>query len=244
MAGQTHGSTIPVTQLTPADRDAMYELMCCYYLGVTRQDFERDLSHKHDVILLRTEDTIVGFSTLARLPLEVSGRQVHAIFSGDTIVDALHRGSLEMAHQICGYFLRAIEASPGQEFYWVLISKGWRTYRVLRFLFRDFAPRYDAGDPQTFAEIAYAFGARYYPEHYNPTTHLIEFVSESQRIRPGSAEAIDHRRADADMRFFERANPNHERGVELVCVAPFTYANLTPAARQLAGKHHRAEPKS
>jgi hypothetical protein len=37
------------------------------------------------------------------------------------------------------------------------------------------------------------------------------------------------------MLFFERVNPDHERGQELVCIAPIREDNLTAAGRRLAG---------
>ena len=233
---KTTGSTIGVADLNTRDREQMFQLLSSHYLGVSRDTFERDLAAKEHVILLRSgEGEIAGFSTQVRFRMALPDRSVVAVFSGDTIVGERHRGTFETAQQICRYFRRALSDYSGEEIYWLLICKGWRTYRVLRLFFKDYAPRQNAADPSVFHEIADAFGASKYPARYDPATRLIVFPSETQRIRPGSSEAIDPRRFDPDMRFFESANPQHERGNELVCVAPIREDNFTPAARRLAG---------
>jgi hypothetical protein len=237
---KTTGCTVPLAGIGPAERERMFRLLSETYLGVTREAFERDLAAKEHVILLRSGDgEIVGFSTQVRLRIPLTDRSVVAVFSGDTIVSREHRGSFETAREICRYFGRALSDFPGQEVYWLLICKGWRTYRVLRLFFRYYEPRPVADPSSGLGEIAGAFGAAKYPGLYQPSTRLIVFPGETQRIRPGSSEAIDHCRSDPDMLFFEKANPDHERGDELVCVAPIREDNFTPVARRLAGYAER-----
>ncbi len=236
MSTKTIGCTIAIRDLHRDDREQMYVLLDRYYLGVTRKVFDFDLAAKEHVILLRASTgELVGFSTLSRFHLALPERAVLAVFSGDTIVGAGHRGSFETAHQICRYFFRTIEEFPGEDIYWVLICKGWRTYRVLRLLFEEYAPRAGSADPTVFHEVADAFGAARYPDSYRPEARIIESHAPGQRIRPGSPEAIDRRRSDAEMLFFEQVNPQHERGNELVCVAPVRPDNFTAATRRLAG---------
>jgi hypothetical protein len=236
MSTKTIGSTIAIRDLRQDEREQMFNLLGRYYLGVTRAAFERDLAAKEHVILLRTSTgEIVGFSTLSRFHLALPDRTVLAIFSGDTIVGAGHRGSFETAHQICRYFFRTIHEFPGEEIDWVLICKGWRTYRVLRLLFVDYSPRAGGVDRAAFREVADAFGAARYPGLYRTESGIIESPVPGQRILPKSPEAIDPRRSDPEMLFFEQANPQHERGNELVCIAPIRPDNFTAATRRLAG---------
>jgi hypothetical protein len=236
MSTKTIGCTIALPELQRDDREQMFDLLNQYYLGVTRKVFELDLAAKEHVILLRASSgELVGFSTLSRFRLALPERTVLAVFSGDTIVGAGHRGSFETAHQICRYFFQTIQEFPGNEIYWVLICKGWRTYRVLRLLFEQYAPRAGSADQTDFHEVADAFGAARYPSFYRPEVRIIESHAPGQRIRPGSPEAIDRRRSDAEMLFFEQVNPHHERGNELVCVAPIRPDNFTAATRRLAG---------
>ena len=233
---KTTGYTIGVPDLEPADRERMFRLLSDSYLGVKRAAFEHDLAAKEHVILLRSsEGEIVGFSTQVRLRLTLPDRTVVVVFSGDTIISEQHRGTFETAREICRYFRRTREQHPEGDVYWLLICKGWRTYRVLRLFFRDYSPRAGSPDPLAFREVADAFGSTRYAGLYQPSSGLISFPGETQRIRPGSSEAIDHRRSDPGLLFFEKANPGHERGDELVCVAPIREDNFTAAARRLAG---------
>ena len=214
----------------------MFQLLSDSYLGVKREAFEHDLAAKEHVILLRSsEGEIVGFSTQVRLRLTLPDRAVVVVFSGDTIISEQHRGTFETAREICRYFRRTLEEHPEEDAYWLLICKGWRTYRVLRLFFRDYSPRAASSDPMAFRDVADAFGTTRYPRLYQPSSRLIVFPGDTQRIRPGSSEAIDHRRNDPGLLFFEKANPGHERGDELVCVAPIREENFTTAARRLAG---------
>jgi hypothetical protein len=236
MSTKTIGRTIAVRDLQRDEREQMFGLLDRYYLGVTRETFERDLAAKEHVILLRASTgELAGFSTLSRFHLALRDRSVLAVFSGDTIVGTGHRGSFETAHQICRYFFRTIQEFPCEEIYWVLICKGWRTYRVLRLLFEEYTPRAGSADQTAFCEVADAFGAARYPGFYRPEGRIIESPALGQRIHPGSPEAIDRRRSDAEMLFFEQMNPHHERGNELVCVAPIRPDNFTVATRRLAG---------
>jgi len=232
----TTGCTIAVSELQPSDRERMFQLLSESYLGVKREIFDRDLAAKEHVILLRSsKGEIVGFSTQARYRLTLADRTVVVLFSGDTIVTEEHRGTFETAREICRYFQRTLSEHPYDEIYWLLICKGWRTYRVLRLLFKDYAPRADAPDPSAFRDVADAFGNAKYPGFYYPFSRLIVFPGETQRIRPGSSEAIDRRRSDPSLLFFEKANPGHERGDELVCVAPIREDNFTAAVLRILG---------
>jgi hypothetical protein len=228
-------TTIEVEDLSTREREVMFGLMQDYYLGVRRETFERDLSEKEHVMLLRDRAAcgrIVGFSTLMRLRLEVCGQQIDVIFSGDTVVDERSRHSRGLAYEVTRYFQTLAESSV-LPLYYVLICKGWRTYRILPFLFRQFSPR--SGEPTQILhrQVMNAFGARRYPGEYRPETGLIVFEGEAQRIKPGSSEAISPLRSDEHAQFFRRQNPSYLRGDELVCVARVEPRNFTEAFEKL-----------
>jgi hypothetical protein len=228
--------TLAVRDLTPHDRTAMFRLMQEYYLGVSRETFEYDLAEKEHVMVLRdrTEgDRLVGFSTLMRLNLVVCGNPVKAIFSGDTVVEEQKRNNIGFAYEVTRYFAQTMSEFPEYAAYYVLICKGWRTYRILPFLFRNFTPRFDKPAEPMHRRVMDAFCAKKYPREYNPETGLIVFDGETQRIKPNSAEAISQSRRDKYAGFFAEKNPYHLRGDELVCVAPVTCSNFTRAFNKL-----------
>jgi hypothetical protein len=228
-------ATIETVDLTRRERTEMFLLMQKYYLGVSLEKFEQDLSEKSHVMILRDRacrGCIVGFSTLMGLDINICGHTVKAVFSGDTVVEKRYRCSLGFAYEITRYLFGLAQSCSPQLFY-VLICKGWRTYRILPFLFRQFSPRFDQPTNVSHQKVMDAFGAQRYPDEYCAEKGLVIFNGEAQRIRPDSAEAIDPLRTDQHINFFAEKNPHHLRGDELVCVAPVASWNFTDAFHKL-----------
>ncbi len=228
--------TKQIAELTPSERATMFGLLSLEFLGVSRQDFIRDLEEKEAVMLLRKEThdgEIVGFSTLMMLNLPIEGRKVKAVFSGDTTILPEYRSSTGFGIEIGRYFMKALHTSLGQEIYYILISKGWRTYKILPFFFRHFAPKYDADVSKTDKEVMDAFGQVKYPRDYDPNRGLIMFSKETQRLIPGSIDAVPPSEPDEHIRFFLEVNRTYLSGTELVCVAPVNQGNFAPAMTRL-----------
>lgn len=227
--------TVPISSITASDRDRMFNLMEMNYLGMERPTFETDLREKQHMMLLRDElsGEIVGFSTLMVLNLHAAGRIVQAVFSGDTIVQSKFRHTLGLGIELGNYLLRISRLHPGDVVVWLLTSKGCRTYGILPLLFREFYPRLDAPTPGFYTAIMDAFGARKYPMEYDPEVHVVRHTGTVQRLRPGVAPASEHRLRDPHVRFFIQANPGHEAGDDLVCVADACMNNWSPRFRRM-----------
>lgn len=225
-----------IADLTQSERATMFGLLSLEFLGVDRQDFIRDLEEKDSVMLLRKEDLfgeIVGFSTLMLLDLPIVGRKVKAVFSGDTTVLEEYRSSTGFGIEIVRYFLKALEDFPDHEIYYVLISKGWRTYKILPFLFKSFAPKYDAASSPNDKAVMNAFGCLKYPRNYDSDKGTIMFLEDTQRLVPGSIDAIPPKEPDAHTKFFLDRNHSYLSGTELVCVAAVKQNNFAPAMVRL-----------
>ena len=86
-------STITAALCAPAElsegqREDAFALLGRHFDGVTREQFERDLSQKNAALLLRDAGgALVGFSTLLVYESRFDGRPVSVVCSGDTIVD-------------------------------------------------------------------------------------------------------------------------------------------------------------
>ncbi|HEY1351773.1 MAG TPA: hypothetical protein VGF67_19300 [Ktedonobacteraceae bacterium] len=211
-----------------------YHLLCQSFLGVSWHDFIRDFQEKDAVMILRKEHgqgEIVGWSTLMVLTLALPGEEVKGVFSGDTVVLPEYRSSTGLGVELVQYFFQTYEQFPRHKVYYILISKGWRTYRILPFFFKDFAPRYDR--PTSFYDtmIRDAFGKKKYPHHYHPETGVITF--SDQRVRPESIDAAPTHQ-DRHAAFFLYRNPGYLDGHELVCVAKIAPDNFTHRVRRLA----------
>jgi hypothetical protein len=231
------GRLVPVADVSPAQRDAMFALMDRHYENMRRPAFDADLEEKKWVILLLDPATaeVCGFSTQVVLHAETEGRPIQALFSGDTIVDRDRWGDPALAHVWGRLALSLIDASQGAELYWFLISKGYKTYRFLPLFFREFYPRHDVPTPEWAQRVLDALSRRKFRADYDASAGLVRAFPGKDRLRPHVAEVTPDRLRDPHVAFFVRRNPGHARGDELCCVAPLTRANFTAAAYRVIG---------
>ena len=236
------GQLVPTADLTLDRREEMFALMESYYEGIDRATFDADLAEKEWVIQILEETTnrLKGFSTQMLLEVEVAGRTVHALFSGDTIVASDARGE-RCLFQVSGWLVRdLIDTHPGAELYWFLISKGYKTYRFLPLFFQEFYPR-QAPTPARLAAVLDALASRKFPTAYQPALGIVKAGPCACRLRPGIADITPERLRDPHVQFFARRNPQHALGDELCCLAPLTPGNFTPAALRAMGPRPRMQ---
>ena len=129
-----------VTHITLNEKQQMYAILSKYFLGTSYDEFTSDLSKKEIAIFIEEEGQILGFSTLvcSEVEVEVEGKAVPIIFSGDTIVEKEYRNSSGLGIEVANYFDRVRERFKGKTVYYLLTTKGWRTYKVLPFFFPVF----------------------------------------------------------------------------------------------------------
>jgi hypothetical protein len=225
--------TKKVSACSKQEKETFYRLLCQGFLGVSWHDFIRDFEEKEAVMILRKEHCegeIVGWSTLMVLTLALPDEEVKGVFSGDTVVLPEHRSGIGLGIELVRYFLHVYEQFPRHKVYYILISKGWRTYKIMPFFFKEFAPRYARPTTPYEQTLMDAFGKKKYPHHYHPETGVITF--SSQRVRPEGIDAAPMH-PDAHTTFFLRRNPGYLDGHELVCVARIAPDNFTNGVRRL-----------
>lgn len=207
------GRLVRRDEVTGVERGAMLVLMDEYFLGVTHEQFESDLTEKNWVILLEDGGRLRGFSTML-----VRDGVVH---SGDTIV---HRDAWGSSALVRTWAEAVRDLRPE---YWLLITSGFRTYRFLPVFWKEFWPRFDAPvRPALLETLARErFGSRYH-------NGIVRFDAP-QVLRNDLKEIPPSRLGDPHIQFFARANAGHAHGDELVCVCPLTPANQTAAGRRL-----------
>jgi len=226
------GRLVGLHELTDEQRDTMFALMQRYYDNVARANFEADLAEKRWIIQVYDALTgeLCGFSTQMLLDIEVQGRPIKALFSGDTIVARDYWGDSTLAQVGGRLALSLMDAYPEAELYWFLISKGYKTYRFLPVFFHEFYPRPETPTPAWARAIVDALGRFKYPTAYDPTTGIVRASPRADRLRGGVADITHERLRDPAVRFFVEHNPGYARGDELCCLAALTRANFTPAA--------------
>jgi len=236
--------TKKISNLTESEKNTMFKLLTLEFIGVCQKDFNHDLEEKDVAVLLRkktSDGEIVGFSTLMLLDLPIIGRKVKVVFSGDTTVNPEFRTSGGIGIGIGHYFMKALEKFPKYEIYYVLISKGWRTYKVLPFFFKNFAPKNTEQTSSKIKDVMDAFGNMKYPNYYDTDKGLILFSKETQRLIPGSIDAVPPQNPDLHTRFFLEKNPSYLSGTELVCVGEVDIKNFaSPLVRLIKMSNHQS----
>jgi hypothetical protein len=223
---------VSVDGLGQSEREQMFALMDRYYAGMKRDGFDADLVEKQWVILLRKSDSqkICGFSTQMIMDCTVDGMPIHALFSGDTIVERSCWGQSLLAQAWGRLAIELIDRYPGGSLYWFLISKGYKTYRYLPLFFREYYPRRSTPTPCWAKTIIDVLGKHKYPQAYDPNTGIIRADASACRLRRDVAAVTCSRLRDPEVGFFVVKNPGHERGDELCCIAPLTRENFSVAA--------------
>ncbi|MFA5147698.1 MAG: hypothetical protein WC491_01065 [Candidatus Omnitrophota bacterium] len=222
-----------VSDLSETRKSQMYELLCKYFTGVERKNFNRDLSEKDWVILLLDEETgeVKGFSTQKLLEIESGGVRVKGVFSGDTIVDKRHWNEMllikawgDLAHSL-------IEKYKGCRLYWFLICMGYRTYRYLPVFFKEYYPRYDRETPDLEKAMIDAFAQSKFPAEYNRTLGIIRPFTKAV-LRPGVSEIHDNLLKNPHISYFVNKNAGYLNGDELVCIAELSRENFKNIAHK------------
>ena len=199
-----------------------------HYTHVTWPQFERDLAEKDFVIVLldAESDEPRGFSTQKIVRANVAGEDICAIFSGDTVIDRAYWGEQELVRRWCQFAGQVLASCCGERLYWFLISKGYRTYLFQALFFREFYPRYDRGTPAREQQIMDALAEARFGSCYDPASGLIEFENSHGQLTSELAEIPAARREHPHVKYFVDRNPDHARGVELVCLAEINPPNM------------------
>jgi hypothetical protein len=210
----------------------MYELMCAHYEGVSEPQFLADLQAKQWVILLFDRGALCGFSTQVLFDHSRLGQPVKILFSGDTIIDRNHWGSLALPVAWGRLMLSLQAASSDTGLYWLLTSKGYKTYRFLPVFFREFYPCCTRETPAFEKALLTSVALAKFGKRFDPTNGILRAERGGQRLQEGIAEIDDKRLRDPHVAFFQKMNPGHRRGDELVCLTRFHPDNLTDYIRR------------
>lgn len=215
-------------EITEKEQEEMFKLMNTFYSNMKYDNFIRDLDEKDYSILLFSQERLVGFSTqkILKLPNEVIG-----VFSGDTIIHSDYWGSIELYRTFARFFVELGEQYS--DFYWFLISKGYKTYKMLPLFFREFYPNYRKAVPANLKEIMHSFGESRYPGEYCRDSGVIKYKGIKDSLKTGVADIEKKHLKDRDIRFFLENNPDYQRGNDLVCITSLTKENLKPRIKKM-----------
>jgi hypothetical protein len=224
----------PPKELSEAERAEAFELLSRHFDGVSRVLFERDLAEKNAVLLLRdaASAALVGFSTMRIYETRFDGSPISVVCSGDTIVDPAAWNSPALPREWIAAVKRLRQEYPNGPYYWLLITSGFRTYRLLSTFWRRFYPRHDDSSPPPQARLLDGLARERFGDSYDPATGIVRFL-RPQVLRSHLAGIPPQRLADPHVAFFAARNPGHARGDELACLCELSDDNLTRAGQRM-----------
>lgn len=228
---------VPTRDLTPAQRDRMFALMTESFDGVSEEAFVRDLGEKPWAILLEegAGGAVRGFSTLRFFDVCVDGRDVSALYSGDTIIQRGAWGAMALERAWIRFAFQHVDRRPERRWYWFLVCKGYRTYRYLPVYFHRYHPcpgRVLPGFEQT---VLGRLASERFGHGYDPVRGVVT-APDDYRLKPGLSGIGERELRDPRIAFFQERNPGWPQGCELACLVELSRANLKRGAmRLLAG---------
>jgi hypothetical protein len=224
-SSQLKAKIISVSDLSFAEEARMLQLMQRYYDDVSREQFLADLAKKSAVILLfdKTDGQIQGFSTLLCLRLKCGDKILRGIFSGDTVVEKSYWGQRRLGKAFLRFLFTEKLKHPFEPLYWLLISKGYKTYLMMANNFSEYYPRFDKPTPAGKKALLDAFYSTLYADDYDARAGLIKPSGRAYKLKTGVA-AISNglMKNNPKVAFFQAANPHWQQGSELTCLARMT----------------------
>jgi hypothetical protein len=226
---------LPVQEIDADFTAKLYLLFAAHYDHVTLDRFEADLAEKDFIVVLRDAENGEprGFSTQQVLRMQIDGAPVRALFSGDTIIDPDYWGEQELVRGWCRVVGQLLVDDDPSPLYWLLISKGFRTYLYLPVFYREFWPRHDQATPASMQRIIDGLANRKWPQYYDSSSGLLKFPSSLGQLKSGIADVPAARADDPHVKFFLERNPTYREGTELVCLAPISLENTKSIGRRL-----------
>lgn len=225
---------VPRHSLRPRQVNRMYGLMTESYDSVERERFLDDLAAKQFVgLLLDTTGAVQGFSTFAMNPGGGGGSTYNIVFSGDTIISPEYWGTQELVRGWCTTVGSLLAREPRKKLYWLLISKGHRTYMYLPLFFSQYYPALEESrGPTRLRELADRCARTAFGRYWSPQEGILRFPRSRGQLKPELAAGTRSRSRNRHVDFYLSRNPRFDRGDELVCLAEITPDNMRGLARK------------
>jgi hypothetical protein len=211
-----------VDTLNVQDITRMHALFEQNYAFSPLATFLSDLEKKDGVFVVRKRSTqeIVGFSTLGIYTFNLGGKQAKGLFSGDTILDRNYWGSRSLQNAFAFKMFWEALKSPLTPQYWLLISKGYKTYLLLAKNFPDYYPKRGGSADGQLQELVTEYCEAMFPGKLDKDKMILDFGQNANCLKEDVAAITEEMRAnEPNIAFFEQRNPTWQRGTELPCIA-------------------------
>ena len=209
-----------ISKISVVDIYQMYSIYSKYYENTKWRIFLSDLSKKSGAFVIRRKEDkrIVGFSTVVNYTLTHQGKSGIGVFSGDTIIEKEYWGTRVLQVAFYKYMLGLKFKNPTKNIYWLLISKGFKTYLLMSNNFEKYYPSVDSKHDE-LSKVVDNYCEDLFPEYYDKDARILDFGNRYQALKEGVADIDEGMLSShAKISFFEQRNPEWRRGTELPCV--------------------------
>jgi len=234
--------TYLIDRLSDERIQKMYALFERYYKDVNFDQFRADLAEKTHAFVFFDGKEIIGFSTIYRkkIPEVAPGT---FLFSGDTVVHHQYWGSKFLQKAFFWYILESKVRSLFRPVYWMLISKSFKTYLMMRKNFSSAYPSPYREMPNQVREVRDRFYAWKFGSAYDPKTGLITFPKSLGSVKGAIACPNAQQLLDPEVQFFIQNNPNYSEGVEFACLTKIRAADFLGHIPKFFIKSLRRKPR-
>ncbi|MCL2201218.1 MAG: hypothetical protein FWB75_04570 [Oscillospiraceae bacterium] len=223
------GKAVKINKLTNNQKEKMYLIMTKYYENIKEQNFYADLGKKIEAILLcDANGEIHGFTTLA---IFLYDKRTQLVFSGDTIVEKEYWGIHDLGETWLERAFSYAENFEGQT-YWLLLSKGYKTYKYLHTFYNTFYPCVDKETPSEVQAVIDKFATEQFGNKYKNGV----YAAGKDFLKEEFDDVSDAKLKNKHTSFFFEKNPNYKQGDELVCITELSLENLNRLGRRMLDK--------
>ena len=234
------GTVFRVDALSSNLVNHLFSLLTEVFEDKDHDSFIEDLNEKDYVILLyltdsETEDNsirslndIKGFSTQKVIYTTYQNTDYGIVFSGDTVILKEYWGTPELSRIWTHLAFALRNNEPNLQWYWFLISSGYRTYRYMPVFFLEYYPNVKKETPQETQDFMDFLALSRYPDYYIQETGIVRFPHTKERVKSGISDVTDKELRNKHIRFFVEKNPGYVKGDELVCLTQIHPKNFNP----------------
>lgn len=225
-----------------SDRDALYALYARHYSATNPACFVADFDAKDWVLTLHHGARLVGFSTQAiKRHTAQTGQSLLELFSGDTVIDPAYWGSQALSTGFARLAGRLARQHSPLPLYWLLISKGHRTWRYLHIFAHEYWPNPMYITPIASQKLLDELARERFGAAYDAASGIVRFAESQGHLQPELATVRADLARRPEIRFFLERNPGYAQGDELVCLTQLSSNNLRGAVLRafLSGWHEK-----
>ena len=197
------------------------------YQGSYKCTWEEFLEKKETIDLYATyvhEGKIVGFTGMCYQKITVDGKTYMAMYVGQTVVPAEHRGKSLIQKTIIKLLFRHYRSHPFTRLVNWNNAVTYRPYLILSKGLKDYYPHVEKQHPPHYKNIQDTLGDIYYRKYYNPQTGLV--IKDVNVMEAHEVSYTLKELADPHIRYYLQRNPGSAQGHGLISFCFGSWENL------------------